>query len=76
VSEDAAHPERTALEGIASLRDFFVSSGMPRTLSELKIPCDRIGEMAAKATGDGAYTLGEFVKLDTKAVTAILESCR
>ena len=56
VEMDFFHPEETALKGIAALRAFFKSIGMPTTLSELGVPADKV-----KRGADG--TTGQFVKL-------------
>jgi alcohol dehydrogenase YqhD (iron-dependent ADH family) len=72
VEPDYFNPERTALEGIARLEAFFVSIGLPTRLSAMNVGTDRIPEMAAKCTGKGRGTTGNFVKLDEKAVREIL----
>jgi hypothetical protein len=65
-------PEATAREGIRKLEGFYRSLGLGTTLTELKITDDRIDEMANKGTDGNKRTLGNFVKLDRKAVSAIL----
>ena len=72
VDQDFASPERTALEGIKRMKTFFSSIGMPVTLGELKIPADRLEEMAEKATSRGP--LGNLEKLYKEDVLAILKS--
>jgi len=74
VEKDYFNPDLTALEGIQKLQDFFVSIGLPHNLAGLKIPADRIDEMASRATGDDKWRLGNFVKLGKADVTAILKS--
>ncbi|MBP7176585.1 MAG: iron-containing alcohol dehydrogenase [Thermoclostridium sp.] len=69
-------PEETALEGIARLEKYFKSVGMPVTLKELGVPEDRLEEMAAKATGNDTYTIGQFVKLKRADVLNILKLAR
>lgn len=71
VEPDYFHPERTALAGIAAYRAFSRSIGMPVSLEELDIGEKRLDEMASKATGNGSYTLGNFVKLGKADVLAI-----
>ncbi len=71
VQPDYFHPERTALAGIAAYRAFSRSIGMPTSLEELDIGEDRLDEMAAKATGNGSSTVGNFVKLGKADVLAI-----
>jgi alcohol dehydrogenase len=72
VEIDFAHPDRTAIEGIARLEGFFKSIGLPVTLRELKIPSDKIEEMADKCTLGDTIKVGNFVKLDKKAAADIL----
>jgi len=63
--------ERTALEGIRRSREFFRSIGLSVVLGDLKIPNDRLAEMAKKGTKD--HPLGNFMKLGEKEVLAILK---
>lgn len=51
VSGSLREPDAIVLEGIARLRAFFDSLGLPRTLSELGIPADKLELMAKKSTG-------------------------
>jgi len=71
VEEDFAEPERTAREGIARLKAFWKSIGLPGTLGELGIPNDRITEMASRAVERGA--LGSFVPIKKREAEAILK---
>ena len=71
VEEDFAEPERTAREGIARLKAFWKSIGLPGTLGELGIPNDRITEMASRAVERGA--LGNFVAIKKREAEAILK---
>lgn len=73
VEPDFRSPEETALEGISRLENYFRSIGMPVTLKELGVPDDRLEEMAAKATNNDAYTIGQFVKLKKADVLSILK---
>lgn len=61
IEPDFNNPEKTALEGIAALENFFKSIGLPTSFKELNVPFDRAEEMAAKATENGS--VGQFVKL-------------
>lgn len=61
IEPDFNNPEKTALEGIAALENFFKSIGLPTSFKELNVPFDRAEEMAAKATENGP--VGQFVKL-------------
>ena len=63
-------PERIALEGIARMKAFFRSIGLPVSLADQNIPADRLEEMAEKATRKG--TLGSFKQLHQADVLEIL----
>lgn len=63
VEMDFFHPEETALKGIAALRAFFESIGMPTTLSELGVPEDKLDVLADKVKRGADGTTGQFVKL-------------
>lgn len=63
VETDFFHPEETALKGIAALRAFFKSIGMPTTLSELGVPEDKLDVLADKVKRGADGTTGQFVKL-------------
>ena len=71
VEPDFRNPEKAALEGIKSLKEFFASLGIPVTLTDAGIPDDKFDEMAKKATEDGP--LGQFVKLYKDDVKKIYE---
>lgn len=71
VEQDFFNPERTILEGIRCLEEFFRRIGLPVRLQEADIPADRLEEMAAKATADGP--LGSFVPLEKDDVLAIYQ---
>ncbi|MBN1600745.1 MAG: iron-containing alcohol dehydrogenase [Chitinispirillaceae bacterium] len=74
VEIDFQNQERTAYEGILRLESFFSSIGLPIRLAGMSIGDDRIGEMADKATGNGKWTAGNFVKLSRDDIAAILRS--
>ncbi len=76
VEQDFHNPERTILEGIRRLEDFFNRIGLPTTLEQANIPSDRFEEMAKKATAGDTRTLGNFVELGQKDVLAIYELCK
>jgi len=65
-------PERIAQEGIARTKDFFLRIGLPVSLKEMYLPCDRLEEMAEKATRRGP--VGNFKKLEKGDVMRILEA--
>jgi alcohol dehydrogenase class IV len=70
---DYFDPEATALAGIAALKGFLISIGMPANFAELGAREEDIPEMARLATGGGKWTLGNIVKLDENAVEAIFK---
>jgi alcohol dehydrogenase YqhD (iron-dependent ADH family) len=74
VEPDFNNPERTVLEGIRRMEEFFKKIGLPTTLEELNIPDDRLEEMAAKATEFGP--LGQFMELSKDDVLNILKLAR
>jgi len=73
VEIDFHNQEKTALAGIAALENFFVSIGLPVRLKDMDIKDDRLAEMADKATGNGSWTMGGFVKLSRNDVFEILK---
>jgi alcohol dehydrogenase YqhD (iron-dependent ADH family) len=73
VELDVFDREATARAGIARLEAFFHSIGLGTTLASLGIGTDRIDEMAGKCSGGSRPTVGNFVKLDAKAVATILK---
>ena len=70
---DYDHPEKTALEGINSLKRFLKSIGMPSNFKELGADEKDIEKMAHTACyGDGRTgKLGSFVTLNERAVAEI-----
>jgi len=72
VERDYNKPEATALEGIYRLEQHFKRMGLAVRLSEVNITEDSFEQMAGKATSDDTATLGNFVKLDKKAIIEIL----
>ncbi len=73
VEYDFDHPERTALEGIERLEQFFASIGLPVSLADAGIDSNRLDEMAAKCTDDGRRTQGSFVTLSQEDILAIYQ---
>ena len=70
---DYAHPEKTALEGIAALERFLASTGMPISVRELgyKLTDNDIFSLADNCTDHGTKMIGAFRRLDYKDVTNI-----
>ncbi len=71
IEEDFAEPERTALEGIARLKAYWKSIGLPVTLGELGVPTDRIEEMAERAVSYGP--VGHFIPIKKREALEILK---
>ena len=76
VEMDFECPERTALEGIERLKNFFRQIGLPVSLSDANIADDRLEEMADKRTDYGKETVGKFVELNREDVLNILKLAR
>jgi alcohol dehydrogenase YqhD (iron-dependent ADH family) len=72
VSLDLQYPERTALEGIERFEDFLRGIGMPVTLRELGAKAEDIPFLAGKTRRGPDGKTGNFVKLDTEDIEAIL----
>ena len=73
---DYATPERTAKEGIARLRAFFRSIGMPTTLAEVGGKAEDIHAMAEhRKEKPNGYPFGNFVKIYPEDMEAILHLC-
>lgn len=70
---DYAYPERTAKEGIARLRSFFCSIGMPTTFAEVGGKEEDIPAMIAhRAEKPNGFPFGGFVKIGPADMQAIL----
>lgn len=70
---DFACPENTAREGIARLRSFFRTLGMPTTLQEVGGKAEDIPAMAAhRAEKPNGFPFGGFVKIGPEEMQAIL----
>ena len=74
VEPDFRDVEKTALEGIKRLKNFYREIGLPITLKEMNIAYDRLEEMAEKCTEEGPR--GNFVKLNKNDVLEILMMAR
>ena len=72
VELDIFDREATARQAIARMEAFYQSLGLATTLKGLGVGTDRIDEMAKKCTDGDAHTVGQFVKLDTAGVAAVL----
>ena len=65
-------PQQIATEGIARLEEFFAKLGLPTRLGQLGIDDARFSEIATKCTGDGEFTVGNFVQLKAADIVKIL----
>ncbi len=63
--------ERTALEGISRMEDFYRKIGLPVRLNEIGIGDDRFEEMVSKCSENG--TIGNFKKLDKNDILEIFK---
>ena len=73
---DFAHPERTARRGIHRLKGFFRHMGLPSNFAELdkNIKISDIPAIIEHRKQKG-FPFGNFVKIDEKAMEAILRAC-
>ena len=73
-------PERTALEGIEAMEDFYRSIAMPISIKELlngkEVTDAEIDEMADKATQGNTRTIGNFVALNKEDLIKIYNMAR
>ena len=68
-----AHPEETAREGIARLKEFFRRLNMPVTLEEIGADPAEIPAMVAhRAARPGGFPFGNFLKIGPAEMEAIL----
>ena len=68
-----SHPEATAWEGIARLKDFFRQLDMPVTLEQVGAKAEDIPAMIAhRAARPGGFPFGGFVKIGPDEMEAIL----
>jgi alcohol dehydrogenase YqhD (iron-dependent ADH family) len=74
IEQDFHDPDRTILRGIAALRAFFTSLGMPATLGEIGIGEERFREIAEKVKKFDPLrgTVGNFEPLAVKDIIEIL----
>ncbi len=73
VDMDYWNAEAAAREGINRLEAWYHALGLGTRLADLGIGTDRLDEMAAKATDGDSHKLGNFVRLDTAGVRAVLQ---
>lgn len=75
---DYHDPEKTALQGIAKMEDYFRSIGMPTNMKELGLDVtdEQIKELAYKCSFFGARTIGQFQKLNQQDMEKIYQMAR
>jgi len=76
VDERFHDPEKTALEGIRRLENFYESIGLPTRLSEIGITEKDFDMISGKCKRFDEDTVGNFVRLDGKAIKKILDLAR
>lgn len=78
VPNDFSDAERTALEGISAMEDFFRGIGMPVSIRELGIrPTDeQIKELAWKCSFENTRSIGAFQKLGLSDIERIYAMAR
>jgi alcohol dehydrogenase YqhD (iron-dependent ADH family) len=76
VEQSFENPEKTALDGINRLTEFYKSIGLPTTLKEIGITEKDFEEIAAKCRMSDQGTVGNFVKLTKEDVVNILKLAR
>ena len=70
---DGGTPELTAILGIEEMKRYFVSIGMPTTLSELDVHESDFELLADNISQNGKRVIESYVPLDRQAVLDILE---
>lgn len=75
---DYSDPQRTALQGIRALEEFFRQIHMPTSIHEMGIDLTdgQIEELAGKCSYDGGRTIGGFRKLDREDMAKIYRMAR
>jgi len=78
ISNDFNAPEKTALEGIKAMEDFYRSIGMPTSIRELgvEVTDEQINELAYKCSFKNARTIGNFQTLDMEDIGEIYTQAR
>ncbi len=71
VEQDFANPEKTVLEGIQKLEEFYKALGLPTRLSEIGISEKDFAGMADKCKRFDGDTVGNFIKLKGEDIKKI-----
>ena len=74
---DIAYKEKDeiVLECIARMQEYITKLGLPLSFTKAGLPTDKFEEMADKATYGDTIPVGNFVKLDKKAIVEIYKLC-
>lgn len=79
VSNDFAHPDETAEQGIVAIEEFYRNIGMPTNIHELlgrHITDEEIGVLVDKCSRGGTLKIGAMEVLDAQAMRTIYEMAR
>ncbi len=79
VTNDFAHPEETAENGIRAIEDFYRKIGMPTNIHELlgrEITDDEIDVLVDKCSRGGTITVGAMEKLGAKEMKVIYQMAK
>ena len=79
VTNDFAHPDKTALRGIEATEQFYRAIGMPTSIEELLgriITDEEIDILADRCSRGGTITVGALEVLDRKAMRTVYQMAR
>ncbi len=76
VEMDYDHPEKTALAGIETMKNYFKQIGMPTTMKELGIEPKDYEKIADKSTNKGEKTVESYIQLTKEDIIAIYNLAR
>jgi hypothetical protein len=79
VTNDFAHPDKTALRGIEATEQFYRAIGMPTSIEELLgriITDEEIDILADRCSRGGTITVGALEVLDRKAMLTVYQMAR
>lgn len=71
-----ADPRKAALEGIALLKEYYVSLGLPASLRDMGVPKEDIPRLAEQTIFyNGGVPVGNYAELNEQDCVKIFESC-
>jgi alcohol dehydrogenase YqhD (iron-dependent ADH family) len=78
VLNDFSNPEKTALEGIKAMEDFYRFIGMPTSIREMGVELtdEQIHELAYKCSFKNTRTIGNFQILNMEDIGKIYSMAR